>query len=126
MISVCILSLAGLLSAIIIRKDKPEFVIMIIILTGFCIALKIMGIMRGTIEEIKQWQNVLAENVVYIKLFIKLIGITYLCEFSANLCRDSGYSALGSHIELFGKISIMMAGLPMIKTMLEMLVTSSQ
>ena len=46
MISVCILSLAGLLSAIIIRKDKPEFAIMIIILTGFCIALKIMGIMR--------------------------------------------------------------------------------
>lgn len=121
MISACIITIAGLMSAIIIKKDKPEYAVLIIVFTGFCIALRVMGLMEVALEEIRQWEGVISDKIVYIKLLIKLIGITYLCEFAANLCKDSGYSALGSHIELLGKVSIMMAGFPMIKTLIDML-----
>lgn len=121
MIAVCVLAVAGLLSALVIRKEKAELATLVIILTGFLIAIRVMGIAESVIEELEGWKDILEGNVIYVKLLIKLIGITYLCEFAANLCKDAGYSALGSHVELFGKISIMLAGLPVIKKIMEML-----
>ena len=121
LLQVCVLAMAGVFSALIIKKDKPEFATLIILLTSFFIAMKVLGIMEGLVKEIDGWTGILSENVIYIKLMLKLIGITYICDFAANLCRDSGHGSLGNHIELFGKISIMAAGFPVIKTLLDML-----
>ncbi len=121
MLQVCILAIAGLFAALIVKKDKPEYATLIILFTGFLIAMRVLGVLDAILKEMENWRDVLSENVVYINLFIKLIGITYICEFAANLCRDLGYSALSNHIELFGKVTIMAAGFPVIKTMIEML-----
>lgn len=121
MLQICILAMAGLFAALVIKKDKPEYATLIILLTGFLIAMQVLGIMDKIVEEINGWQGILRDNVLYINLLLKLIGITYICEFAANLCRDSGYSTLSNHIELFGKVTIMIAGFPVIKTMIEML-----
>ena len=71
--------------------------------------------------ELQQWDTLLGEKRQYVNLLLKLIGITYLCEFAANLCKDAGYGTLSNHIELFGKITIMVSGLPVLKLMIEML-----
>ena len=121
MLQVCVLALAGLFAALIVKKDKPEYASLIILFTGFLIAVRVLGLMDAVLEEMDKWRSILSDNVVYINLLVRLIGITYICEFAANLCRDSGYSALSNHIELFGKVSIMVASFPVIKTMVEML-----
>ncbi len=112
---------AGMFAAIVIRKDKPEYATLIILLVSFLIALKVVGVLDSMLEEMQSWGVLLQENVIYVKLLLKLIGITYLCEFAANICKDAGYSTLSSHVELFGKVMIMMAGLPVMKTMIEMI-----
>lgn len=121
MMQVCVMAAAGMFAAIVIRKDKPEYATLIILLVSFLIALKVVGVLDGMLEEIQSWGTLLQENVIYVKLLLKLIGITYLCEFAANICKDAGYSTLSSHVELFGKVMIMMAGLPVMKTMIEMI-----
>ena len=121
MIQVCMIAAAGMFAAIIIKKDKPEYATLIILLVSFLIALKVVGVLSGVLDEIQAWSNLLQENVIYVNLLLKLIGITYLCEFATNICKDAGYSTLSSHVELFGKIMIMMAGLPVVKTMIEMI-----
>lgn len=121
MLQVCVMAAAGMFAAIIIRKDKPEYATLIILLVGFLIALKVVGALEGMLAEIERWSNLLQENVIYINLLLKLIGITYICEFAANICKDAGYSTLSSHVELFGKVMIMVAGLPVMKTMIEMI-----
>ena len=121
MIQVCVIAAAGMFAAIIVKRDKPEYATLIILLVSFLIALKVIGVLGDVLEEIQVWRNLLQENVVYVNLLLKLIGITYLCEFAANICRDAGYSTLSSHVELFGKVMIMMAGVPVIKTMMEMI-----
>lgn len=121
MLQVCIIGAAGMFAAVVIRKDKPEYATLIILFVSLLIALKAVGVLDGMLEEIKSWSGLLQENIVYVNLLLKLIGITYLCEFAANICKDAGYAALGSHIELFGKAVIMAAGLPVIKTMMKMI-----
>lgn len=121
MIQVCVMAAAGMFAAIIIRKDKPEYATLIILLVGFLIALKVVGAIDGMLTELESWSRLLKENVIYVNLLLKLIGITYICEFASNLCKDAGYTTLSSHVELFGKVTIMVAGLPVMKTMIEML-----
>jgi stage III sporulation protein AD len=116
-----VIAIAGVFASLIIKKDKPEFSVIIIMLIGFYIALRVMSLLGNLMEEIGQWQTLIGDNSVYVSLLMKLIGITYLCEFAANLCRDSGHMALGSHIELFGKVAVMVAGFPVVKIMVEML-----
>jgi stage III sporulation protein AD len=121
MFQICIIAIAGVFASLIIKKDKPEYSAIIIMLIGFYIALRVMALLGNLIEEISKWQTLIGDNSVYLSLLMKLIGITYLCEFAANLCKDSGHGALGSHIELFGKVAVMVAGFPIVKIMVEML-----
>ncbi len=121
MLEICVLALAGLFASIILKKDKPEYATLIIILVSFFIAIRVLGVLGKAVEELKNWESILGGNATYISLLLKLIGITYICDFAANLCKDSGYSALSSHIELFGKIAIMVAGFPIIRIMIDML-----
>lgn len=121
MIQVCIMAIAGMFAGLILKKDKPEMAAVIILLISLCIGIKVFGVVELLLEEIRDWSSLLAGNDIYIGLLLKMIGITYLCEFASNLCKDNGYSALGNHIELFGKVTIMIAGLPVMKTMLTMI-----
>ena len=121
MIQICVIAAAGMFAAIVIRRDKPEYATLIILLVSFLIALKVVGVLDGILQEIQSWSLLLQENVKYVNMLLKLIGITYNCEFAANICKDAGYSTLSSHVELFGIVMIMMSGLPVIKTMMEMI-----
>lgn len=121
MLQVCMLAAAGLFAALVIKKDKPEYSTLIIAFVSVLIAIRVMGVIDDVLREIEDWQKLLGENAVYLSLFLKLTGITYICEFAANLTKDAGYSALSSNIELFGKMAIMVAGFPVIRIMIDML-----
>ncbi len=121
MIQICVLAIAGLFAALIIKKDKPEFAVLIIMLVSFFIAIRILTVLDNAVEELESWESILGGNIAYISLLLKIIGITYVCDFAANLCKDSGYAALSNHIELFGKVAIMVAGFPIIRIMIDML-----
>lgn len=121
MIWICVTASAGLFAALVLKKDKPEYALFVILLTSLLLALRVIGALEIVIEEIQHWNVLLGDKSQYVNLLLKLIGITYLCELAANLCKDAGYGTLSNHIELFGKISIMVSGLPVLKLMIEML-----
>ena len=47
------------------------------------------------------------------------IGITYICEFSAGICRDAGFQTIAGQIEVFGKVCILLFGLPIVISLLQ-------
>jgi stage III sporulation protein AD len=49
---------------------------------------------------------------------MKVVGITYLCEFSAGICKDAGFAAVSDQIEILGKLSVLFAGLPILLTVI--------
>ncbi|HBA97013.1 MAG TPA: stage III sporulation protein AD, partial [Lachnospiraceae bacterium] len=44
-------------------------------------------------------EDYLGNNSIYISILLKMAGITYVAEFSSNLCRDAGFGAVGNQIE---------------------------
>ena len=55
----------------------------------------------------------------YLSILLKVIGITYICEFSAGICKDAGFSSVSDQIEILGKLSVMFAGLPILFAVVE-------
>ena len=55
----------------------------------------------------------------YLGVLLKVIGITYICEFSSGICKDAGYQSVAGQIEVLGKLSIMFAGLPVLFAVIE-------
>ncbi len=55
----------------------------------------------------------------YISVLIKVLGISVVTQFSADMCRDAGESALASKVEFAGKIMITAASVPVIKVFTE-------
>ena len=56
---------------------------------------------------------------VYLTTILKIIGITYVAEFGAQICRDSGQGALATKVELAAKVIIMMMAVPIMAAILD-------
>ena len=75
-----------------------------------------LGIFIRTVEQITSYINLDAE---YLATLFKMIGVTYIAEFSAGICRDAGYQTLAGQIEIFGKLTILVMGLPVLLALLQ-------
>ena len=52
-------------------------------------------------------------------ILMRVVGITYVCDFSAGICRDSGYGFLAGQLETLGKLMVMISGLPVLTAVIE-------
>lgn len=65
-------------------------------------------------EEFRGLQQYLGDSKGYLGILMKVVGITYLCEFSAGICKDAGFSSVSDQLEILGKLSVLFAGLPIL------------
>lgn len=70
-------------------------------------------------SQMEKLQTYLGSAGSYLTVLLKVIGITYICEFSADICKDAGYQAVAGQIEVLGKLSVMFAGLPVLFAVIE-------
>lgn len=56
----------------------------------------------------------------YFKVMLKGLGVAYVGEIGADLCRDCGEAQLGSKIEFAAKAEILVIAFPLIKKLIEL------
>ena len=61
-------------------------------------------------------------NITYIDVILKMIGLAYVCQFSSDLCRDAGYNAIASLVEMAGKISLILLSMPVLMSVIDLVV----
>jgi stage III sporulation protein AD len=59
---------------------------------------------------------------LYLVTLLKILGIAYIAEFGAQICRDAGEGTIASKIELAGKILILLLALPIFTAVLQVVV----
>ena len=57
-------------------------------------------------------------DAVYLTAMLKILGVTYLAEFAAAICKDAGYQTIAGQIEVFARLSILAIGMPILKALL--------
>lgn len=119
MLQISILAVAAVLMAVWLKNVKPEYGFYVTLAAGIIIIFYGIKKLSDVIETINVIQQYIPIDTVYMGTLIKMMGITYLTEFSANVCKDAGYQALSGQIEVFGKLTILAVSMPVITALLE-------
>ncbi len=121
MIKVGMIAVLGVLLALQFKESKPEYATYIGLTLGvfiFGYALSQLKTMLGTLYWLK---DMFEGSKGYLTILIKIVGITYLCEFTSAICKDAGFSAVAEQVEVLGKLSVMFSGLPILLALLELI-----
>ena len=107
-----IFGIAAVFLAMVLKKDKAEFSILISIAAGLVIFLYALAQVQVVMEFLsKLWSNLPMEHGFFIQL-IKILGISYAADFAASICKDADYQAIAGQIELFARLSILAMCIP--------------
>ena len=115
------IGLAGVLLATMLKKEKSEYSVLISLLVCVTIFTFVISRMQVVLAFVERLESMLSIDSSYIALILKMIGIAYVAGFAMDVCKDAGYAAIGSQIETFAKISILVVSLPVLLTFLEVI-----
>ena len=113
------IGMAGVCLAIPLKSYKAEYGMLISLGTCVCIFIYLVTKLEIVVEYIGRIETVLNLDGGYIRLMLKMMGITYVAQFAAEICKDACYGAVGSQIELFGKVSILFVSMPVLLALLQ-------
>ena len=106
------LGTAGVLLGITVKGAKPEFALLVTVGAGLCI-------LAGTVGKMQYLLGMLAQMKSYLNTLLKMLGITYVGQFSAGICKDAGYSSIAGQIELFARLAVLAVSMPVLLALLE-------
>jgi len=119
MIKVAMIGIAGILMALELKSLKSEYSTFLCLGVSLLIFAYVAGQLDVIIKGIQAIQNTLPIKVSYIQTLMKIIGITYIAEFASDLCKDAGYQTIAGQIQIFGKLSVLAVGIPILTALLD-------
>ncbi|MCX4269715.1 MAG: stage III sporulation protein AD [Lachnospiraceae bacterium] len=119
MVTAAVIAVITVFLVLLLKPLKGEYAMLVVLAGGMLILRygveQILQILQ-TVETLKGYMPYVSD---YMGIFIKMIGISYLCEFTAGLCRDGGCQSLGGQIEIVGKLSILAISTPVLVALFE-------
>lgn len=114
-----VMSVMAALMAVYFKSVKSEYGLYIslavcIIAMAFCISK-----LSYFVEIIETIRSYIGLDSAYIKIILKIIGISYVAEFASDVCKDCGYSSMANQIQVVGKLTVLCISMPIILALLE-------
>ena len=113
------LGTAGVLLGITVKGAKPEFALLVTVGAGLCILAGTVGKMQYLLGMLTQMKSYLPVDSSYLNTLLKMLGITYVGQFSAGICKDAGYSSIAGQIELFARLAVLAVSMPVLLALLK-------
>lgn len=120
-VTIGVTGIAAVLLAVALKGMKAEYGSYLVMAAGFFIFFYSVGKLSGILDTLREIQSYIKINNVYLSALVKMIGITYIAEFAAGICKDAGYGAMGTQIEIFGKLSVLAVSMPILLALIETL-----
>lgn len=99
---------------VMLRRYNAEYAV----ICGVCGCILLTALASSEIQKLFEIFFNMAEsagiNSDFIGIVLKITGISYIGQLSAELCRDAGEGAIATNVELCAKIIILAVGMPVI------------
>ena len=113
------LGFVATLLVLILKEYRPEMAMQISLVAGVIIMLLVINHIIGAVNAITETAVAAGINLVYLQTLLRVIGIAYLAEFGAQVCRDAGEGSIASRVELAAKVIILVMAVPVIVEIME-------
>ena len=118
-LKIAAVALTGLMLATLLKSVNKEISIYIILATVIIIFLAVIE----RLEEVFAFIQTIYDKVPYGKTFfpviLKVLAVSYITDFTAQLCRDAGESAVAYKVEMAGKVIIFCLAIPVLSAILK-------
>jgi len=116
------IGLVATILIIIIKAQKPELAVQLSIITGVVIFMMVVGKFTAILEVLSDLSKKANIEGVYMTTLLKIMGVAYIAEFGAEICKDAGEGSIATKIELAGKVMVMFLAVPIITSLLNLIV----
>ena len=113
-----LIGIASAVLAVLLKGSRPELALVLSVSAGALLIALAMGNITQIITYIGNLSKRYDLNGEYIALALKVAGISLLCDFGTQVCKDAGENAIASKVELGGKIIILLFAIPIIDELL--------
>lgn len=104
---------------VIIRPQRPEIGMQLSLALAALIFFIVLGKIGVVLDLFVSMAERASINQMYLSIILKIIGIAYITEFGAQVCRDAGEGAVAGKIEFAGKVLVMVLAVPIIAMILD-------
>lgn len=118
-IKISFIGIAGIMCALFLKQSKSDYAMYISVATAVIILIFIASKLKTVTDAINMFQKYVDTKGEYLVILLKMIGITYVAEFASSICKDCGYNAIATQIEIFARISLLVISLPVVLALLE-------
>lgn len=117
------IALIATIIAIFLRQtNSPVNAMLISVLVGIIIFVSLLKDIAYVMAALDQLAAKAQVNQLYLTTILKIIGIAYVAEFGAQVCRDAGESAIAARVEFAAKILILALAIPILVAVLETII----
>jgi stage III sporulation protein AD len=99
--------------AVLLRQYRPEF--SMLASAAACVMILAYAVIKGlpVINEMTSFAAKANIRSDWASVLVKSVGICFVAQLGADVCRDAGESAIASKIETAGKLAILLTALPL-------------
>ncbi|MCI5734889.1 MAG: stage III sporulation AC/AD family protein [Eubacterium sp.] len=121
MIKVVGIILTALIINIVLKNYSREFTLFVNIVCAVIIFTLISNDLKGIVDKLTSISSKVSILSPYIKIMLKILGISMIAQLLSDLCRDNGENTLANQTELSAKIIILVTSLPLFTTIMDIM-----
>lgn len=116
--------IAGLIAtclSVYFKEQKNIIGFAIVMAASLLIVFFSLSYLTGVIKNLNKIFEGLEGEEKYLSMLLKMLGVTYICDLTAGICRDSGNTSIAHQMTTFGKLVILSMSLPVISGLFEII-----
>jgi len=113
------LALVAVVLLLVLRGQHPEIAVLLSLVVGLTVFLMVAQRLQAVIEFLGGLAARAGVSQLYLNTVLKVVGIAYIAEIGAQVCRDAQEGSVASKVELAGKILILFVAMPVMMAILE-------
>lgn len=121
MLKIGLLAIVSVAIILFIKQTRPESAYVFSVCASMFLFYICMDSFINIADMIKIVSRQLAGADAYIQMLLRIVGISYISEFCAGICKDAGYAAIGKGVETAGKFSVLLIGMPVFLNLIDVI-----
>jgi stage III sporulation protein AD len=118
-IQIVAFALIATILVVLLKEHRPVLAMQLSIVVGVVIFLRLVRYLSLVLEFLTGMTMQANISLIYLNILLKIIGVAYIAEFGAQICRDAGEGATAGKVEFAGKLFILVMALPLLSAVLE-------
>lgn len=118
--------ICSVIIGLILKQYKPEFAMLANICGGLIIFILVIDEVQVIVDSFVNFEDMAIGQVEIVKPILKVIGVGYITEFTADIAEDCGNKSISNKVLLGGKVAICILATPILKNLISVILSLIQ